>query len=125
MVNQAAEPLAQLQRVNAYAQFQETEGIPIYRGFSVDDLRTLDVAPWARKGGRGAYINLDGTGGTNDAYVAEIPPGGNLNPEHHMFEEMVYVLDGAGATSVWYDEKKKVSFEWKAGSLFSIPINAW
>jgi len=124
MVQGAVQPLNEITRVNAYDLFQKEEGIPIYGGFAVDDLRTVELGPWARKGGRGAYINLDGTGGTNDAYVAEIPAGGSLNPERHMFEEMVYVLDGAGATSVWYDEKRKVSFEWKAGSLFAIPLNA-
>jgi len=86
--------------------------------------RTIELAPWARKGGRGAYINLDGTGGTNDAYVCEIPPGGSTNAQRHIFEEMVYVLEGSGSTSVWYDEKRKVSFEWGKGSLFAIPLNA-
>ena len=41
----------------------------------MEDLNEVELAPWARKGGRGSYINLDGTGGTNDAYVCEIPPG--------------------------------------------------
>jgi quercetin dioxygenase-like cupin family protein/oxalate decarboxylase/phosphoglucose isomerase-like protein (cupin superfamily) len=126
MVSQTPVPggLEAMERVNAYNDFQKSEGIPVYGGFAIDDLRTVELGNWARKGGRGAYINLDGTGGTNDAYVCEIPAGGTLNPERHMFEEMVYVLDGSGATTVWYDASRKVSFEWKAGSLFAIPLNA-
>jgi hypothetical protein len=42
-----------------------------------------------------------------------------------MYELTLYVVAGRGATSVWQDEKKKASFEWQAGSLFSIPLNAW
>ena len=114
-----------LERINAYREFQQQEGIPIIEGFAVEDLSTVEVAPWPRKGGRGTFINLEGTGGTNDAYVCEIPPGGALNPGRQLFEEMVYVLEGNGSTQVWYDEGRKVSFEWKPGSLFAIPLNAW
>jgi oxalate decarboxylase/phosphoglucose isomerase-like protein (cupin superfamily)/mannose-6-phosphate isomerase-like protein (cupin superfamily) len=116
--------LPRMERLNAYAKYQEGEGVPVYRGFAVEDLRTLELAPWARKSARGAFINLDGTGGTNDAYVLEIPPRGQTNVQRHIYEEMVYVLDGSGSTSVWYDENSKVTFEWGRGSLFAIPLNA-
>jgi quercetin dioxygenase-like cupin family protein len=113
-----------MQFVNTYQQYQHNEGIPVVTGFAVEDLRTVEVAPWARRGVRGTFVNLDGTGGTNDAYVCEIPPGGSTNPQHQLYEEMVYVLEGNGSTQVWYDEGRKVSFEWKEGSLFAIPLNA-
>jgi quercetin dioxygenase-like cupin family protein len=32
---------------------------------------------------------------------------------------------GSGATTVWNDPSRKVSFEWKEGSLFGVPLNAW
>ncbi len=124
MATEVQQPVKTLERVNPYAEFLSQEGIPVVRGFAVSDLKTLELGPWARKGGSGAYVNLEGTGGTNDAYVAEIPPGGSLNPERHLFEEMVYVVDGTGSTSVWYDENNKRSFEWQTGSLFAIPLNA-
>jgi quercetin dioxygenase-like cupin family protein len=114
-----------MQKVNTYAEFQRREGIPIHGGFSVPDLKTIDVGPWARRGGKGAFVNLQGTEGVNDAYVCEIPPGGSLEPQRQLFEEMVYVVDGSGSTQVWYDEQHKASFEWKTGSLFALPINAW
>jgi oxalate decarboxylase/phosphoglucose isomerase-like protein (cupin superfamily) len=124
MATQAPEATEVMQKVNAYEAFQQQEGIPVVRGFGVEDLRTIEVRPWARKGGLGTYINLDGTGGTNDAYVCEIPPGQATNPGRQLFEEMIYILEGNGSTQVWYDENKKVSFEWKKGSLFAVPLNA-
>ena len=124
LTTQLEQPTKTLERINPYSEFLQSEGIPVVRGFAVQDLKTLELEPWARKGGRGVYVNLEGTGGTNDAYVCEIPPGGSLNPERHLFEEMIYVVDGNGATSVWYDENHKRSFEWHTGSLFAIPLNA-
>ena len=109
----------------AYDEFQTSEGIPIVTGFAVQDLRSVEVAPWARLECQGAYINLDGTGGTNDAYVAEIEPGKRMAPERHLFEKNIYVLDGRGATLVGDDPNSRTSFEWKRGSVFSVPINVW
>ena len=124
MATQVDQPLKTLERINAYTEFLRGEGIPVIKGFAIQDLKTVELSPWARKGGSGAYVHLEGTGGTNDAYVCEIPPGGSLNPERHLFEEMVYVVDGNGSTSVWYDDSTKRSFEWHTGSLFAIPLNA-
>jgi quercetin dioxygenase-like cupin family protein len=114
-----------MEKVNTYEAYQRAEGIPVVRGFAVESLHAIELAPWARREGRGTFVNLDGTGGTNDAYVCEIPPGGALAPQRQLYEEMIYVLDGDGSTQVWYDENKKVSFEWRKGSLFAIPLNAW
>ena len=112
-----------LNRVEAYQTFIESEGIPIVTGFFVDDLNTLELKPWARVGGNGAYVNLDGNGGTNDAYVCEIPPGKSLNPERHMFEKLIYVLSGRGATALTQGDREQ-TFEWGPGAVFSIPVNA-
>ncbi len=111
-------------RVDTYQAWQQAQKIPINRGFFIEDLRKLEVAPWDLKGGLGAFINLEGAGGTNDGYVCEIPPGTKLKPQKHLYEEMVYILDGHGATSVWQRNGKKQTFEWHPGSLFAIPLNA-
>ncbi len=76
-------------------------------------------------GGHAVHIQLDGTGDMNGAYVCEIDPGKALEPQKHMFEELVYVLSGRGATSVWGEGERKNSFEWQAGALFALPLNAW
>jgi quercetin dioxygenase-like cupin family protein len=75
----------------------------------------------------GAYLEFDGLQNRNGLYVVEIPPGGALNPEKHMYEEMYYVIEGRGSTEVWRDGKpeKKQMFEWQKGSLFTPPLNSW
>ncbi len=112
-------------KVSAYQTFIDSEGIPNITGFAVDDVRAVEVEPWARLDCLGAYINLDGNAGTNDCYVAEIPAGGKMAPEKHLFEENIYVLRGRGATLVGDDPNSRTSFEWKEGSVFSIPLNVW
>ncbi|HLY66232.1 MAG TPA: ethanolamine ammonia lyase-activating protein [Chloroflexota bacterium] len=99
------------------------EGLDLLRGYKVDDVYSVELKPWARTGGRAVQIQLDGTGDLNAAYVCEIPPGKALEPIKHFYEEMVYILEGHGSTSVWHEGKKKNSFEWQAGSLFCIPLN--
>ena len=114
-----------MEQQDAYLKWQTDSGVPVIRGMYVEDLSALELAPWPRKGGRGAIVSLDGTGGVNDMHVVEIAPGGSSDPEQHLYEEMVYIVSGRGATTIWYDHGRKQSFEWGAGSLFAIPLNAW
>ncbi len=37
-----------IQQVNRYEAFQRQEGIPVVRGFGVEDLHTIEMKPWAR-----------------------------------------------------------------------------
>jgi len=110
----------------SFDQFLDWEGIPVIRNFIVDDVRELSLSPWKRKGGLGRYIILGYPKDSPNAaaYVCEIPPGQSLRPQKHMFEELIFILKGRGATSVWLDKDKKNTFEWQEGSLFSIPLNA-
>jgi oxalate decarboxylase/phosphoglucose isomerase-like protein (cupin superfamily) len=57
--------------------------------------------------------------------VCEIAPGKKLEPLRQLFEEMILVLDGRGSTTVWNDAGQRITFEWKAGALFAIPLNCW
>ena len=92
--------------------------------YYIPNMHDIEVGPWKRKGGKGAVVHIDNAHMPNDLHVVEIRPGGKSEPEHHMYEEMVYILAGRGATSVWQDEKHKQTFEWAEGSLFAIPLNA-
>jgi oxalate decarboxylase/phosphoglucose isomerase-like protein (cupin superfamily) len=107
-----------------YTRWVAAQGLDILDAIYVHDLHTVELKPWARRGGKGVYLNHDASRTSNDCYVCEIAPGKQLEPQRQLFEEMIYVLDGRGSTSVWNDAGKKVSFEWKAGAIFAIPLNA-
>src|SRR5688500_14294269 len=108
--------------LNPFEAWVQGEGVPIHRGFGVDCL-TLDLAPSPRMGGLGAYVDLRGRGDYCAFYLAEIPAGGALNPERHVYEEVIYVLSGRGSTSIELPDGSEHVFEWRAGSLFAIPLN--
>jgi len=84
--------------ISPYQQFLDGEGLPVVNGFLIADIANVQLTPWERMGGTGAYLNLDGTEGVNDAYISEIAPGESLKPQKHMFEE----LEGPG--SGWPDD---------------------
>lgn len=108
-----------------YDAFMEQEGVPVFRGLGIRRVQDLPLHPWKRKGGRGHFIQLYGTEGKWGCYVVEVPPAGALNVEKHMFEEIYLVVEGRGTTEVWQEgDSRKHVFEWQAGSMFSIPMNA-
>src|SRR5438270_2921232 len=88
-------------RRESFDSWRQREGIPVHTGLFVQDVKTLDLGPWKRLGGRGAYVRLDGAEDQTGMYVAEIPPKGALEPEAHLFEAVVYVLAGQGCTEFW------------------------
>ena len=109
-----------------YDKFMEADGIPVFRGIGIRTVRDLELADWPRMGGRGSYIQLHGTEGKWGQYVVEVPGGGALNAEKHLYEEIFLVAEGRGTTEVWLEEDgQRHVFEWEKGSLFSIPVNAY
>jgi quercetin dioxygenase-like cupin family protein len=113
-----------MDKYNAYRRWIESEGIPIVGGSYVPDVRTLELGEWKRRGCRGAYLTFSDQL-VADAYVCEIPPGGSVKPQRQLYEEIVLIASGRGATTVWHDGTPKRTFEWERGSLFAIPLNCW
>lgn len=112
-------------RPTSYELFLAEEGIPVVQAYGVEDVTGLERKAWKRSGGRGAYIDLKGMEGFTGMYVGEIPAGGALHYECHLYEELIYILRGIGSTEIFSpgDEKRKLHFEWHEGSLFAIPLN--
>ncbi len=108
-----------------YVRWLRREGIPVIEGYGIEDVRDLELTPWSRTKGKGAFIQLYGMQGLTGMYIAEIPPGAALAPEKHLYEEVICILHGHGATEVWRDGQHRQMFEWGPWSLFAPPLNSW
>ena len=106
-----------------YYKWVRDQGLDIIPANYIPDLRTLELKDWPAREGRGVIINHDDSRNTNDCYVCEIPPGKKLAPRRQLFEEMVLILSGRGSTTVWNDAGKRITFEWKEGAIFAVPLN--
>ena len=118
----------QMIRPFCYDDFMHGEGIPIVEEVAgVADVTQLPRKPWARTGGTGTFIQLISAVQVEEGiYVTEIPGGGALNPERHLYEEAIVILQGRGLTEVWQREgDSRASFEWGEGSVFAMPQNSW
>lgn len=111
--------------LSAYEKWIHSEGIPVIGGYFIGNLNRVALKNWKRKNGKGAFINLIGNQNSTDAYLCEIAPSGKLHPQRHLFEEIIYILSGRGATTIWNEDLARQSFEWQEGSLFAIPLNTW
>lgn len=108
-----------------YDEFLQREGIPVHEGFGTGDVRDLARAPWKRLGGSGAYLRLHGHQGLAGAFVNALAPGERTVPERHVYEEVLYVIDGRGEVVLWQDgatERARVPVE--RGALLAPPLNA-
>ncbi|MFF3753250.1 ethanolamine ammonia lyase-activating protein [Streptomyces sp. NPDC002018] len=116
--------LPAIKRPTAYEQWLTDEGLKVVEGLFIEDLRTVELGNWERRGCRAAVARLEGTEDVNDAHIIEIAPGGRTAPERHLYEEITYVVSGRGSTKVWNSAGAETTFEWNAGSVFSVPLNA-
>jgi oxalate decarboxylase/phosphoglucose isomerase-like protein (cupin superfamily) len=109
------------QRANPYDTWIESIRVPIYRGYYIEDLRTIELGRWDERDCAAAFLQLAGQEGVTGAYVTEVAPGKTLPPMRMVFDEAVYVLKGRGITTVWNDGGPKRVFEWQSHSMFLIP----
>ena len=107
---------------SAYDQWVESTGVPVHRGYFVQDLRTLELGRWDERECNSAFLLLAGQEGVSEARVTEVPPGATLPPLKMAVDEVVYVVEGRGLTTVWAGDKgEKRTFEWQKHSMFQIP----
>ena len=109
--------------LDPYGDWAKDEGVPIIEALSLD-LFDVETKPWARFGTNGAIVHLDGRGDFTSMFVIDLLPGGKSAPQKHMFEAVVYVIEGNGSTVVETSDGRKHTFEWQPKSLFALPLNA-
>ncbi len=109
--------------VDPYLDWVKAEGLPVADDYGID-LFAVETAPWPRYGVKAAAVHLKGRGDFGNMFLFDIPPGGSTSPQRHLYEEVVYVLEGSGSTQLEFADGRKRSFEWGARSLFAIPLNA-
>jgi mannose-6-phosphate isomerase-like protein (cupin superfamily) len=111
----------------AYEKWLEREGLPLIDVPAGTDLLAIrDFYAWDRIGARAVFLNEPDTmRGQVGAFLLEIPPKTSTKPQHHLYDEILYILRGHGHTQVWVTADKKVSVEWQTHDLMAIPLNAW
>ena len=107
-----------------YRKWQRGESIPRHSGSYVENLYIAEVGDWPRLGQKGAFVNLADQE-EDDSWLIELAPGGQTEVVHHLFECMVLVLKGRGATTIWHKGRAKQTVEWQRGSVFSPPLNCY
>jgi mannose-6-phosphate isomerase-like protein (cupin superfamily) len=108
-----------------YERWKKSEGLPTIQAFHLEDVHALELSPWSSRGGKGAFVGLDGTDGDADACIYELGPGEASVPIRHIYEETTFILSGRGATSIWTDSGNKQAVQWQEGTFFALPPNAW
>jgi hypothetical protein len=104
-----------------YDEWIESTGVPIYRGYAVEDSRTIEVGPWPERECNAAFVVLAGQAGVSETRITEVPAGGTTRPVTFSLDEVVYVVEGRGITTIWAGDGPKKSFEWGPRSIFVIP----
>ena len=123
MAKLAQEIETTMDNIPFFYKWQKGEGVDVVDTFFIKDLKEVPLKWWDRMGGDGTLFNMEGAGDATGAYIVEIAPGKSLNPMRHLYEELILVVQGRGATTIWNDNGAKQTFEWQEGSLISVPLN--
>jgi len=106
-----------------YERFMEKEGIPVVEGFGVTDVRNIQLKSWKRLGCDGAYLQLRGLEGITGVYVGKLGVGASTQPERHLYEKVIFILQGEGVAEIQQRDRVPQNIQWRADSLFSPPMN--
>ena len=97
--------------VDPYLEWVNSEGVPVVEDIGID-LFEVPTKPWDRFGCDGAAVHLKGRGDFSSMFLFEIAKGGSTAVQQHLFEKVIYVLEGHGSTQVELANGSKHLFEW-------------
>lgn len=106
----------------AYEKWCDAQGVPVVKGFYIEDLTAVQTAPWEARGAHGAVICLEGSDDTNGSYVLKIDAGESSLWLKHVYEELFYAVAGSGVIELRTPERV-VRRAWQTGAVFSPPLN--
>ena len=109
--------------IDPYLAWVEKEDLLVHEGYYAY-LKEVETRYWPRVGVKAAACHLKGRGDFGNLFVFDLPPGGSTTPQRHLYEEVIYVLEGSGSTQIELANGEKRGFEWGEGSMFAIPLNA-
>ena len=81
----------------------------------------MELGPWPERECDAAFLVLAGQEGVTEARVTEIAPAKTLPPQRFALDEVTYVVEGRGLTTVWAGDGPKKTFEWEKHSMFLVP----
>src|SRR5215467_8335817 len=110
-----------------YERWMEKEGVPVIEGFGVSDVRRLSLKPWKRLGCDGAYLQLRGLEGITGVYVGRVAPGTMTEPERHLYEKIIYIIQGEGSHSTapkkgCWPSSLLTAASWPAFETWGLPL---
>lgn len=105
--------------------FEENKAdMPTFEGIVIQDARTEPLQYWDSLGVDGLYIKMADYQIT-DGWILEIPPGGHIKPQKHMFEAGMYFFGGPGHIIIQQEGKEPQRTDVGHRSLFSVPMNVF
>jgi len=117
------EALAGKYLVDPYLDWARAQGAPIIEAQHID-LAAVESAAFARFAVAGAICHAQGRCDFLTLFVFDIPAGASMAPARHVYEEVFYVVSGAGRTQVTLSDGRTRAIEWRQGGMFATPVNA-
>ena len=107
-----------------YDRWLVAQDVPVFTGYYVEDLRTIELGWWELRGCPGAVLNLVGHQGVTEAHILQVPPGETIPPFRMATEEIIYVVEGQGHRHPsGRRATRRSTSSGRSTSLFRIPSN--